>query len=75
MLRSFSPAATAAALSFLLVTWSMTTFPAVPLTSRLDALTNEYLIYFTALYLSLFAGKVFLGHLRLRRRRSGFEGA
>jgi hypothetical protein len=60
----FSPAATAAAAALLLVTWSMVTFPAVPLASRWDAVTNEWIIWFTAFYLPLFAAATSLRRLR-----------
>jgi hypothetical protein len=64
--RSFSAAATAAAIALLVVAWSMGTFPAVPLASRLDAVTNEWIIRFTGFYLPLFAAGVLLGRLRQR---------
>jgi len=70
----FSPAATAAAAALLPVTWSMVTFPAVPLASRLDALANEWIIWFTAFYLPAFAADVLLRRFRAHRSPSPLEG-
>ncbi|MGH2356150.1 MAG: hypothetical protein ACRDJN_31465, partial [Chloroflexota bacterium] len=66
----FDAAATAAAVALGLVVWSTMAHPWAPGGSAIDALVNEWIIWFTAFYLPLAAGAALLERWRSAARGS-----